>query len=73
MGEVISTILVSAVRFYQMTFSRVLGNRCRFHPTCSQYMIEAINLKGPAAGLWLGVKRIARCHPFNPGGCDPVK
>jgi hypothetical protein len=60
------------IRLYQMTFSRVLPPSCRFQPSCSQYGYEAIDKYGLLKGSWLAVKRIARCHPLNPGGYDPV-
>lgn len=66
------TILLGIIRFYQMTFSRVLPPTCRFHPTCSQYSYEAIARYGALRGGCLAIKRISRCHPFNPGGYDPV-
>ena len=60
------------IRFYQLTFSRVLPPSCRFTPTCSVYTYQAIEKYGFFKGGWLGIKRISRCHPFNPGGYDPV-
>jgi putative membrane protein insertion efficiency factor len=60
------------IRLYQNTFSRVLPPSCRFQPSCSQYGYEAIDKYGLLKGSWLAVKRIARCHPLNPGGYDPV-
>jgi len=60
------------IRFYQWTVSPLLGPRCRFHPSCSEYALGAIRRFGLARGAWLAVKRIARCHPWHPGGLDPV-
>jgi len=60
------------IRIYQGTISQATPHSCRFVPTCSQYTFEAIEKHGLVTGVWLGVKRIARCHPFNPGGFDPV-
>lgn len=65
-------ILVAPIRAYQRTLSPLLGPRCRFHPSCSHYAIEAIERFGAARGGWLAARRIARCHPLNPGGYDPV-
>jgi putative membrane protein insertion efficiency factor len=60
------------IRLYQLTISRVMPSSCRFTPTCSQYTYEAVAKFGFFKGVWLGIKRIAHCHPFNPGGYDPV-
>jgi hypothetical protein len=65
-------LLIGLVRFYQLFISPVIGPRCRFYPSCSHYSIEAIKLHGVLKGGWLAIKRIARCHPRNPGGVDPV-
>jgi hypothetical protein len=65
-------ILLGLIRFYQMSLSRVLPPACRFTPSCSQYSHEAIARYGIIRGMGLAIKRIARCHPFNPGGYDPV-
>lgn len=59
------------IRLYQLTISPLLGNCCRFSPSCSNYAIEAIHAHGYKA-LWLIVKRIVKCHPWHPGGNDPV-
>lgn len=60
------------ISLYQMSVSPVLGNRCRFHPTCSEYAKEAIALHGILRGAALGVRRLLRCHPWHEGGFDPV-
>lgn len=66
-------LLIGAVRFYQKAISPLLGNNCRFYPTCSHYTIEALDKYGAIKGLYLGTKRILKCHPFHPGGYDPLK
>lgn len=66
------TISLKLVRFYQKFLSPLTGDSCRFHPTCSQYTYEAIEKHGALQGIWLGGKRILRCHPFSEGGVDPV-
>lgn len=60
------------IRTYQKFLSPMLGQHCRFYPSCSQYTLEAIKEWGLTKGIWLGTKRICRCHPLNPGGIDPV-
>jgi putative membrane protein insertion efficiency factor len=65
-------ILLGIIRLYQMTLSRALPPTCRFYPSCSQYSYEAISRYGALRGGWMAVRRISRCHPFNPGGYDPV-
>src|SRR5882724_9971681 len=60
------------IRIYQWTVSPLLGPTCRFHPSCSNYALEAINRFGMLRGGWLTVKRLGRCHPWHPGGFDPV-
>jgi len=65
-------LLIGLVRMYQKTISRVIPARCRFYPSCSDYTIEALNRYGMMRGLWLSFRRICRCHPWNPGGVDPV-
>ncbi len=65
-------VLLLLIRLWQWTFSRALPPTCRFYPSCSQYGYEAISRYGVLRGGWLTVKRIARCHPFHPGGYDPV-
>lgn len=65
-------IALALIRFYKRFLSPALPSACRFHPTCSTYTYEAIERYGVIRGGWLGLKRIARCHPLNPGGYDPV-
>ena len=67
-----SRLLILIVKIYQYTISPMLGPRCRFTPTCSQFAIEAITKHGAFKGGWLAIKRVSRCHPRNPGGYDPV-
>lgn len=66
------TLCILFIRFYQQFISPLFPPTCRFYPTCSQYAIEAIQKKGVLRGVWLAIKRIAKCHPFHPGGYDPV-
>ena len=65
-------LLIGLVRFYQKFLSPLCGGCCRFRPTCSQYMIEALQKHGPLKGLFLGIKRILKCHPWGGEGFDPV-
>ena len=64
-------LLVGLIRVYQRTLSPLFGNACRFHPSCSNYMIESLRRYGLIVGLARGVRRVCRCHPWNPGGYDP--
>ena len=68
-----SGVLIAAVRLYQRTLSPLLGNRCRFEPSCSVYFIGSVEKHGAIRGSLRGIWRICRCHPFHPGGYDPVK
>jgi uncharacterized protein len=65
-------VLVVPILWYQRFISPLLAPRCRFAPSCSQYAVDALRAHGAARGLWLAVRRLARCHPFHPGGYDPV-
>lgn len=67
-----SKMVIALLRAYRRLLSPVLGNRCRFYPSCSAYTEEAVARFGVLRGGWLGIRRIARCHPFHPGGIDPV-
>ncbi len=65
-------IVTGLIRIYQKAISPALPDACRFYPTCSQYAIDAFEKHGLLRGAWLSIKRILRCHPFHPGGYDPV-
>ena len=67
-----STILILAVRGYQVSLSPLLPAACRYHPSCSAYAIEALHRYGAMRGTWLAARRILRCNPFVAGGFDPV-
>lgn len=71
-GKVVKVLLILPIRFYQGAISPLFPPSCRYTPTCSQYSVEAIRKYGPAKGLWLAIKRIARCHPWGGSGYDPV-
>ncbi|MDO5505838.1 MAG: membrane protein insertion efficiency factor YidD [Pseudoxanthomonas suwonensis] len=68
----IDRFLITLLRGYKRFISPLLGPRCRFHPSCSSYAMTAIERHGALRGGWLALRRIARCHPLNPGGIDPV-
>ena len=65
-------VLRGLIRFYQIAISPLIGPRCRYYPTCSQYSLEAIAKHGAMQGTWLAVRRLARCHPLGGFGYDPV-
>lgn len=70
--RVLYMLLIGIIRLYQYGVSPLLGPRCRFWPTCSNYAVEALQLHGPFKGGWLALKRILKCHPWHAGGVDPV-
>jgi len=72
LGAPLRWLLIGLVRAYRATLSGWLGGQCRFYPSCSDYAREAIERHGALRGVWLAVKRVGRCHPYHPGGFDPV-
>jgi len=66
-------ILIRALRLYQIVISPLLPAACRFYPSCSEYMRQAVARYGVLKGIWMGLRRLARCHPFHSGGFDPVR
>jgi uncharacterized protein len=70
--DVVVRAMQAPIRAYQRFISPLLGDRCRFYPSCSQYMLESIGRHGPLRGTYLGVRRLLRCHPWNAGGFDHV-
>jgi putative membrane protein insertion efficiency factor len=69
--QVPAWLVIALVRLYQITLSPWIGRQCRFYPTCSNYMIEAVRKYGVVRGVWRGLCRIGRCHPWHAGGYDP--
>jgi len=67
------TIAIGLIRTYKLVISPLLPSACRFHPTCSEYMKDAIEKHGVVKGVGLGLRRLSRCHPFHQGGFDPVR
>jgi uncharacterized protein len=65
-------LVVAVIRAYQLAISPLLGSRCRFYPSCSQYALEAVTRFGVPRGAWMAARRLGRCHPWHPGGYDPV-
>ncbi|MDI9570182.1 MAG: membrane protein insertion efficiency factor YidD [Pseudomonadota bacterium] len=72
LSQTVAKLLVLVIRLYQLSISPVLPPSCRFYPTCSEYAIQSIRRYGPLRGAIAGLKRLGRCHPWHPGGCDPV-
>ena len=70
-GRIMIALVIGLIRVYQLTLSPLLGNVCRFEPSCSRYMVEALRKYGLMLGLAKGLRRLSRCHPWNPGGYDP--
>jgi uncharacterized protein len=68
-----TTLALALLRLYRLCVSPYIPTTCRFYPTCSSYMMEAIQKKGFLKGFFLGILRILKCNPFHPGGFDPVK
>jgi len=66
-------IVAGLLRFYKAFLSPLLPSACRYYPTCSEYMLEAVERYGAVRGVWLGLRRLVRCHPFHEGGFDPVR
>jgi len=71
-GATMARIAIWLIRAYSFCVSPWLGNNCRFHPNCSRYAVTAIERYGVIKGGWMGLRRIGRCHPWHPGGIDPV-
>jgi putative membrane protein insertion efficiency factor len=70
-GRLVIALLVGLIRLYQVTLSPLLGPACRFEPSCSRYMVESLRKYGLLRGLARGLRRLSRCHPWDPGGYDP--
>lgn len=70
---ILAMACIGLVRFYQKFISPIKGPTCRFYPTCSQYSIQAFKKYGFLKGMWLTLRRVSKCHPFHPGGYDPLK
>lgn len=66
-------LVIALLRFYKRYISPLLPSACRFHPTCSEYMMQAVERHGVPRGVFLGIKRLSKCHPFHHGGFDPVR
>ena len=69
---VMKQVLLVLIKCYQLCFSPFFGGQCRFYPSCSAYAAEAIDTHGVVRGTWLALRRLLRCHPWHPGGVDPV-
>ena len=71
-SKLVNYVLIVLVQFYRYALSPVKPSTCRFYPTCSMYMLQALRRYGPLKGSYLGIKRILKCHPFHKGGYDPL-
>jgi len=71
-GRLPALIVVTLLRVYRAVVSPMYGQTCRFYPSCSAYALEAVEVHGVLRGGWLALRRLGRCHPWNPGGVDPV-
>ena len=75
MGKItgkVQQVAIGVIRLYRYLISPLLGENCRFYPACSHYAMEAVESHGTLKGLWFSLRRLLRCHPWNPGGFDPV-
>ncbi len=72
LGGIPAAVLAAVLRFYKVAVSPYIGPRCRFHPSCASYCLEAVERHGAWGGGWLGLRRLLKCHPWHPGGVDPV-
>lgn len=71
-SKLVNYLLIGLVQFYRYALSPLKPSTCRFYPTCSMYMLQALQRYGPLQGSYLGIKRILKCHPFHKGGYDPL-
>ena len=71
-SKLVNYLLIGLVQFYRYALSPLKPSTCRFYPTCSMYMLQALQRYGPLEGSYLGIKRILKCHPFHKGGYDPL-
>lgn len=67
------TIVIAVLKGYKLLISPLLPSACRYYPTCSEYMAQAVGKHGVPRGVWMGLRRLGRCHPFHDGGYDPVR